>query len=140
MRERKHASAEEAWSGLTAYIRRKKPLLASLLDHGKVLKMNETTLHIGFPPKSIYLDSLREEEKKRELNRLCEKYFEAPKQVVILDYKPSGSAEDVESPDLTKAQRNEKIREEARNHPLVREALNVFGGGIAEIKIVSSER
>jgi hypothetical protein len=36
---------------------------------------------------------------------------------------------------LPLAQKNEKIRKEAKNHPLVKEALTIFEGSIIEIKV-----
>ena len=137
--ERVHASSEEAWLGLTTFIRQKKPLLASLLDHGTLLNMDEANVEIGFPVNSIFQESLKENGKIDELSRLCEDYFGNARRIVFSDRASSRSADDGEASGITKAQRTEKIREETKKHPLVREALNVFGGGISEIKILNGK-
>ena len=130
-------SQEESWKALIDFIRTKKPLLASLLDHGQLLKKDRNNIDIAFPKNSLFLESIQEASKKRELGQICEEYFgEETKVKLHVLTSPSNESEDQKSI-LTPAQKAEKIREEARNHPLVREALNIFGGGITEIKVMN---
>ena len=131
-------SREVFWRSLINGIRKKKPLLASFLDHSQLLKKDENTIDIGFPEGSLFLESVQESGKKRELNKICEEFLGKKVNINIRVLKPHKRPEEQEL-SLTTAEKIEKIREEARRHPLIKEALNIFGGGIAEIKVMSSQ-
>jgi len=130
------AAVEERWLAFKEFVRTRKPLLGSLLDHGTVLSLDDEHLQIEFPAKTIFSESLREESKRRELAGLCTEHFGKSLKVAVLESAGNGS-EHADNSGLTAAQAREKMRDEARTHPLVREALSLFGGGIAEIKITN---
>lgn len=132
------ASTQESWLGLMAFIRQRKPLLGSLLDHGTLVGMRDGSLNLEFPGNSIYSESLKEDGKRQELTTLCEEYFGGPMMITIADNSALLHAGNGEESGLSRSQKNDRIREEARTHPLIREALALFGGGIAEIKVTSS--
>jgi len=131
------SASEESWSALIEGIRKEKPLLASFLDHSRLMKKEGNTLDVGFSENSLFSESVQESKKKRELEQVCEEFF-GEKMRINICVLDSG-AEGLEGQDsgLTTGQRNEKIREEAKRHPLIKEALNIFGGGIAEIKVIA---
>jgi DNA polymerase-3 subunit gamma/tau len=129
--------AEKSWSALTEGIRKEKPLLASLLDHSRLVKKEGNCLDIGFLGNSLFSESVQEPAKKRELEQVCEEFF-GEKMRINVCFLDSGEEErEGQKSRLSTSQRNEKIREEAKRHPLVREALNIFGGGITEIKVIT---
>jgi DNA polymerase-3 subunit gamma/tau len=123
---------DETWKNLLKFIRTKKPLLASLLEHGKLINLNLDSIEIGFPPNSFFLERIQEKSKKQELMKICEEFFGKRKEII---FSSPESNKTKEEETLPLAQRNEKLREEAKNHPKVKEVLNMFGGTITEIKI-----
>jgi DNA polymerase-3 subunit gamma/tau len=124
---------EETWKELLAFIRTKKPPLASFLEHGTLARLTSGSIEIGFPKKSFFLERIQEQTKKQELIQICEEFFGAKKKVTI--HVVTTKDEEKKNVHLSLAQKNEKIRNEAKNHPLVKEALAIFEGNITEIKL-----
>jgi DNA polymerase III, subunits gamma and tau len=126
-------SLEETWKELLTFIRTKKPPLASFLEHGTLARLTSGSIEIGFPKNSFFLERIQEQTKKQELIQICEEFFGAKKKVTI--HVVTTKDEEKKDANLTLAQKNEKIRKEAKNHPLVKEALAIFEGSITEIKL-----
>jgi len=126
-------SLEETWKELLTFIRTKKPPLASFLEHGTLARLTSGSIEIGFSKNSFFLERIQEQTKKQELMQICEEFFGAKKKVTIHVVTTKG--EEKKDANLTLAQKNEKIRKEAKNHPLVKEALAIFEGNIIEIKV-----
>ena len=126
-------SLEETWEKLLAFIRTKKPPLASFLEHGTLVHLTPRAMEIGFPKKSFFLERIQEQSKKQELIQICEEFFGENKRVMI--HVVTTQSEEKKDANLTIAQKNEKIRREAKSHPLIKEALTIFGGNITEIKV-----
>ncbi|MBI4495683.1 MAG: DNA polymerase III subunit gamma/tau [Deltaproteobacteria bacterium] len=126
---------EEKWKTFLAFAKKKKPPLASLLEHGVPLALGGERLEIGYPENSFYLERMQEADTRTALQNLCAEFFRQDLPVHIAglasrppDRDPAGAG-DGEGP--SPADRKEK----ALNHPLVREAIHIFGGRVVEIKI-----
>ena len=128
----------EVWPDLLEFIRRKRPLLASQLEHGKLEKKEGSTLEIGFAGNSFFLESIQDAEKNGELTKLCEEFFGEKTNITIRGYPPGKGNSPGQGRLLSSAQRLEKIKKTAREHPVVKEALSILGGSIAEIKVIDS--
>ena len=126
-------SLEETWKELLTFIRTKKPPLASFLEHGTLVRLAPGSIEIGFPKNSFFLERIQEQTKKQELIQISEEFFGEKKKVTIHVLTTPG--EEKKNVHLPLAQKNEKIRKEAKNHPLVKEALTIFEGSIIEIKV-----
>jgi DNA polymerase-3 subunit gamma/tau len=125
------------WKDFVHFAKKKKPPFASLLEHAHPLALNDTVLEIGYPEKSFYLDRMLEADNQALSETLAREFFKKPLKVRVKglgDRGPSGRGtangekENHKKPNLREKQ------EEALNHPLVREAINVFGGRVVEIK------
>ena len=125
------------WKEFVNFAKKKKPPLASILEHGRPLTLNETSLEIGYPEKSFYLERMQEADNRSLLGTLCSEFFKKPMRVTVTGMNPSSGARGnpghEAQPDKGKNSQREK-EEEALNHPLVREAINIFGGRVVEIK------
>jgi len=131
------SATEGSWSALIESIRKEKPLLASFLDHSRLMKKEGNTLDIGFSGNSLFSETVQESKKKRELEQVCEEFFGQKMRINICFLDPGEEGLGDQESGLTTGQRNEKIREEAKRHPLIKEALNIFEGGITEIKVIT---
>ncbi|MCD6353471.1 MAG: hypothetical protein J7M06_04590, partial [Proteobacteria bacterium] len=132
----KEGSLEETWKALIDFVRKKKPPFASLLDHGQLLKKEKNTIEAGFPKNFIFLESLQKKSKRDELSKICEEFFGSKTMVKISVLAPSLDSPYNQKSTLSSNKQTDKIREEARAHPLVKETLSVFGGGITKIKVL----
>jgi len=125
------------WQDFVHFAKKKKPPFASLLEHARPLVLNDTVLEIGYPEKSFYLDRMQESDNRTLLETLAREFFKKGLKVGVKalgDRQPprsgtqNGEKENQKKPTLREKQ------EGALNHPLVREAINVFGGRVVEIK------
>lgn len=128
--------ATESWEGFVAFVRRKKPLLASSLEHGHPLRVSATHLDIGFPAASFQLCRLQDPEPITELRGLAKAYFRAETGIRLLSLTEKQGdipATLLEKKSLEEADRLHSIKQAAASHPMVAAALEIFGGEIADI-------
>jgi DNA polymerase-3 subunit gamma/tau len=125
------------WKEFVNFAKKKKPPFASILEHGRPLTLNEKSLEIGYPEKSFYLERMQEADNRSLLGTLCSEFFKKPMRVTVSGMNPisgdRGNPGHEAQKDKGKNSQREK-EEEALNHPLVREAINIFGGRVVEIK------
>lgn len=125
------------WKEFVDFAKKRKPPLASILEHGRPLALNENSLEIGYPEKSFYLERMQEADNRSLLDTLCSEFFKKPMRVTVSGMNPNsgdrGNPVREAEQDKRKNSKREK-EEEALNHPLVREAINIFGGRVVEIK------
>jgi DNA polymerase-3 subunit gamma/tau len=127
----------DAWNEFIRFAKKKKPPLASLLEHGQPLVLNGDSLEVGYPEKSFYLERMQEADNRELTEALCREYFKRPMRVSItgLDsrvFSPGNS--DAPNGESGKKNSTRETQENTLNHPLVREAISIFGGRVVEIK------
>ena len=125
---------KEKWEDFVNFAKKKKPPFASLLEHGEPLVLDEARLEIVYPENSFYLERMQESDNLGFLQDLSREFFRGPMKVRVSGKKPGSFPR--KGPE-TRGERNNTKREkdeETLNHPLLREAINVFGGRVVEIK------
>jgi DNA polymerase-3 subunit gamma/tau len=127
--------SQESWKEFVSFAKKKKPPFASLLEHGRPLILEENRLEVGYPEKSFYLERMQETDNLNFLQNLSQEFFKRKLRVKVTGVNPGALPRGPvpESPAEKKNSKREK-EEEALNHPLVRDAINVFGGRVVEIK------
>jgi len=128
-----------AWKEFVNFAKKKKPPLASLLEHGYPLALGEGLLEIGYPEKSFYLDRMQDTDTRSLLGSLGSEFFKRPMRVRVSGMNPNSIPRlnpPLEEKEEQGGGKNSERRkaEEALNHPLVKEAINIFGGRVVEIK------
>jgi DNA polymerase III subunit gamma/tau len=124
------------WEGLVTFVKGKKPMLASFLEHGRPLRVSAMILEIGFTAGSFQLSSLQDAAAMAELQGLARSYFQAQTNIKLVSLtEEMGVAPPTlsEKKSLEEAGRQRLILQEAQNHPLVAAALAIFGGEIGEV-------
>ena len=98
--------------------------------------LRESMLEIGYPGKSFYLERMQEADNLASLQNLTKEFFKRTMKVKVSSMNPISSprGKGGENKGEGKNSRQDK-QEEALNHPLVREAINIFGGRVTEIKL-----
>lgn len=130
-------SGTSLWDGFVSFVKGKKPLLASLLEHGHPLNVSPGQVEIGLISGTFQLNSLQDPAALAELRGLANAFFRTESQVrlVSLAQVPEDApATLLEKKSLDEAKRVKKINELAECHPMVTAALEIFGGEIAEIR------
>jgi DNA polymerase-3 subunit gamma/tau len=128
--------AADDWEGLVTFIKGKKPMLASFLEHGRPLRVSAMILEIGFPAGSFQLSSLQDAAAMAELQGLARSYFQAQTSIKLISLTEETGTAPLslsEKKSLEQADRQRLIHQEAQSHPLVAAALEIFGGEIGEI-------
>ncbi len=126
---------QEKWKEFVSFAKKKKPPFASLLEHGRPLILEKSRLEVGYPEKSFYLERMQETDNLNFLQNLSQEFFKRNLRLKVTGVSPGALPRGPvpESPGGKKNSKREK-EEEALNHPLVRDAINVFGGRVVEIK------
>ncbi len=135
-------STVDPWEIFVRFVKGKKPMLASSLEHGHPLRISATQLEIGFPAGSFQLSRLQDPEQQAELRRLAQAYFRAETDVRLVPL--TEAAGDIPATLLGKKKLEEtgrlkSLRQAAESHPMVVAALEIFGGEIAEIEEVDKK-
>ena len=125
------------WGGFVAFVREKKRLLSTLLEHGRPLAVASQRLEVGFPAGSFELKQIQDPDKLAELKSLAKAYFRTEtelKLVPMTDAAVDAPLSLVEKKSRDEAGQRQMMQEKATGHPMVAAALEVFGGEIAEVK------
>jgi DNA polymerase-3 subunit gamma/tau len=126
-------SQTKDWQGFVAFVKTKKPLLATKLEKGSPIKVSSEALHLGYPKESFEFRMLQEPENLKQLSELSALFFGNPVNTRILPLSENSgdapmSISEKKSADA--ARREKAVKEAADNHPLVKAALGVFGGEV----------
>ena len=113
---------EETWKELVDFTRARNPVLGSFLVLGGLVYMNDEKIEIGFEKNSFHYDRMMEKENRRQLESICQEYFQRKIRVVISTL------------DQVAGLKGRVVLEggEAAREPLIQEALRLFNGKIVE--------
>ncbi|ABQ28470.1 DNA polymerase III subunit gamma/tau [Geotalea uraniireducens] len=133
----------DAWSGFVAFVRGKKPFLASFLEYGRPLAVSAELLEIGYPAGSFQLSKMQDPDSLAELKGLAQQFFRREPGIRFKSLTEGGG--DVpqsllEKKSLEETNRKQQLRQKAMEHPLVNAALEVFGGVMGEVVKIDDKR
>jgi len=121
---------KEIWEKLLAFVKEEKPMLAAVLEHGHLLHLDEEKIELGFASNSIFLESAKDTENRKQLKTICEKFFGRKVQVKVSSLKEEGS---IRLPVQSREEESDREKK-VLTDPLVNEALSIFNGKIVEVK------
>jgi DNA polymerase-3 subunit gamma/tau len=125
------------WGRFVAFVNEKDRQLGSVLEHGSPLKQESGLIEIGFPAGSYYLTAAQDAEFIAEVKALACSFSGGDTAIRIKPIE-SGFAEapmslsEKKKSDAT--QHLAELKQEAANHPLVKEAERVFGCSITDVR------
>ena len=105
------------------------PALAPVLSRSKLKKIENHTLEIHFFGNGFNLNRIRQPKNEALLKSVISQLFEAPIKLIIQAEKESLPENQV------RASQTQYLRQEALNHPLVADVIEIFGGTVVDIKI-----
>jgi len=134
----------DAWRAILDRLRLSHASLASVLEHAVPLETTATRLVLGFEPGAAFLAARASETEALELlTREVRAHFGRPTQVA-LDLSAGRVKPGSRSVASLDAERRSselaKARATVEAHPLVREAVRLFGAHIRDVKLPSSEQ
>jgi len=130
-------AAPISWENFIEHVRKPRPLLATLLEHGTLLTLpysSENILTINFHPKDSYFkEQLQSRIYNEQLIFLSREYFGQAIRIQ-LELKEEGESLAARKERITQ-EREQAAREAAQNHPIIREAKTLFGGELGPIEL-----
>ncbi len=122
-----------SWAGLVEFVKNhRRPRIASLLEQSNLLTLELPVLRFSLPQK-YYL--LADNEMQQNLQTLAAEYFSVPVKIEIV----KGGNGERQPPSLheerirKESDRQRKLRDNALEHPLVKSALDIFGGSVEKV-------
>jgi len=125
------------WERFVAFTVGKRPATGSVLEHGSPLKLEPGLMEIGFPSGSYYLTSLQDADSIKEIQELAEEFNGSATTVRIKPIIPETGDSPLSMAEKKKSdqeQRIESLKQEVAAHPVINEALRLFGGTITDIR------
>lgn len=117
------------WAEILRQVKERKPNLGSYLEQGILLSIGKAEVRIGYPEASAFLIPLvQKEENLRLIREMWSSRF-GTAVAFRVEPLPAGSAPGPSIGQLIETERAAEVSQ----HPLVQEALKVFGGTVAEI-------
>jgi len=119
------------WQGLVDTVKQSRPMLGSVLEHGRPLKMDPPALEIGYPKGSFMIGQLQEAEIGRDLEALASAYFGQPVTLKIMpvegDHQHAPKSL-VETRQEKETDRMRRLKDDALNHPALQSVQEIFAG------------
>ena len=131
----KHAG-KLGWQGLVEHIKKNRPMLGSVLEHGRPLHYEPPQLVVGYQRGSFLLGQLQDADARKAIEDLAGHYSGRPisLQVVSLDDTPVEAPLSLaESRQAEETDRMRRLREDAMSHPALKAVQDVFGGQIKSV-------
>jgi DNA polymerase III subunit gamma/tau len=131
------------WESLLERVESAHPSLAPFLAQGTLLSIEGTQVNIGFPKTaSVALSRMQNEGSLRQLTALCAELARQPVRVRMVELAEGQSAGPSMAQIRAAKERDQKqaLLEGTRSHPLVKQALEVFGGDLVEVRRVPSRK
>ena len=130
------APRTRGWEGLVEQVKQSRPLIGSLLEHGRPLQLQPPTLEIGYAAGSFHLDQLQSPENREAVEAIARLYFDHPVtlRVVALAVESRGAPPSLaQERQAQESDRQRRLKEDALNHPALKAVQEIFGG---EVKTV----
>jgi DNA polymerase-3 subunit gamma/tau len=125
------------WERFVAFAVEKRPATGSVLEHGSPLKLEPGLMEIGFPTGSYYLTSAQDADSVKEIQELALEFSGSATTVKIKPIIPETGDSPLSLAEKKKSdgeQRMKNLKQEVAAHPLISEALRLFGGTITDIR------
>jgi DNA polymerase-3 subunit gamma/tau len=125
------------WERFVSFAIEKRPAIGSVLEHGSPLKLEPGLMEIGFPTGSYYLTSAQDADSIKEIQALSHEFSGAETTVRIKPIIPETGDSPLSLAEKKKSDlehRMSSLKQEVAEHPVINEALRLFGGTITEIR------
>ena len=136
------ATEVEAWRTIVERVRAVRPPLASVLEHAMPLEISATRVVIGFDPSAAFLALRAEEPDALDLlTREVRGHFGAPTRVDLRSSaQVSQGVRTVAAIDAeNRATEVTRARAAVESHPLVQEAIRLFGAQLRDVRLPPDE-
>jgi hypothetical protein len=131
-----------AWCAVVERLRSERAPLASIFDHAIPAEVGATRVVIGFDPTASFVAARANEPEALEaLTRAARAHFGAPTDVVLArSVTPIAGVRTVAAMEAERrAGLTAKARAAVQDHPVVKEAIRLFGAQVRDVKLPAGE-
>lgn len=137
-----HAISELNWELFTKFVKKERPLLSSVLEHGTCKTLNSTVTLFYRAEDAYFREQLQARAYHEQFLTLFKDFF-GPDARVVIELN-SDSSNDIQESPATRREREEREHDEnarntVQNHPIIREAQALFGGNLGPIELFNAE-
>lgn len=128
-----------SWERFVTFVLEKRPDIGSVLEHGSPLKLEPGCMEIGFPEASFFLTSAQDKDSIAEIQVLAKEFTGQDTVIRVKSIAPETGVAPlslVEKKKSDQEQRLEELKQEVAGHPVINEALRIFGGTITDVREV----
>jgi len=122
------------WARLVAFVSRKRPGLGSVLNHAVPLEVGPGRVRLALEGNSFFAEQLQGDGKRREMEKLLEEFFATPTRLVIEERRPGQGTTLAQAWEDMRQADEQKLREQSLAHPMVQEAIRVFGASVEQVR------
>ena len=112
-------------------------MLGSVLEHGRLLKLELPVIEVGYTKGSFMISQLQEQDISQDLEVLTTEYFGQPVKLRVLavDIEQQSAAPPslVEERETKETDRMRRLREDAMEHPALKSVQDIFKGEIKKV-------
>ena len=123
------AALDAAMKRIVDKVSETSPALAPVLSRSKLKKIENHTLEIYLSGNGFNVNRIRQPKNEAMLKSVVSQLFEQPIKLIIQTEKEPLPENQV------KASQAQYLRQEALNHPLVADIIEIFGGSVVDVKI-----
>ncbi len=126
----------KGWQGLVDKVKQSRPMLGSVLEHGRPLKLEPPMLEVGYPKGSFMTGQLQEDDIRHDLEVLATEYFGTTIKLKVstVDTKVKDAPKSLlETRQEEETDRMRRLREDAMEHPALKAVQEVFHGKIKKV-------
>jgi DNA polymerase-3 subunit gamma/tau len=126
----------KGWQGLVEQVKQSRPMLGSVMEHGRLLKLKPPLLEIGYPKDSFMISQLQEQDINQDLETLATEYFgETIKlRISAIDNQQQDAPPSlVETRQAEETDRMRRLQDDAIEHPALKAVQNIFDGKIKKV-------
>ena len=131
------STESKGWQGLVEQVKQSRPMLGSVLEHGRLLKLELPVIEIGYTKGSFMISQLQEQDISQDLEVLTTEYFGQPVKLRVLavDIEQQSAAPPslVEEREAKETDRMRRLREDAMEHPALKSVQDIFKGKIKKV-------
>ena len=127
------AEVSTSWPTFVKKVLEIRPQVGAILEHAAPLKIGDGMISLGFEPKSLYADMLKE--RISTLEEIALSYFKKPVRFDI-GVNPTNGAPitALQTRQAEEQKKTAEVREKAMTHPAIQKAQEMLGARIKEIK------
>lgn len=124
------------WEELVEQVKKSRPMVGSILEHGRPLRLEPPTLEVGYPEGSFHLAHFQEADNRQAVEAVARLYFDHPVTLRVVALAPD--RQDVpptllETRQSQESDRQRRLRENALSHPALKAVQEIFGGEVKNV-------